>query len=187
MKPKRNLADIEQQARAFLLNAGLNETQIKRLEDLGYFTAPASMRHHLAVEGGLMEHSINVTRRMLELNAFSNSVSCYRVGMLHDLVKCKCYRKAKTGSGYVFAKTGLPGHGSTSAHLCALSGISLYSDELAAIVWHMGPFNMSEDDMKEYERATLNFPREIILTHAADHIASVFETLAELSNEENEE
>ncbi|MBP5257320.1 MAG: TraI domain-containing protein, partial [Prevotella sp.] len=40
---------------------------IKVLEDLGFFTAPASTRFHLSHEGGLLEHSLNVCVMALEL------------------------------------------------------------------------------------------------------------------------
>ena len=36
------------------------EEVINDLEKSGFFTAPASTKHHLNYEGGLMEHSMNV-------------------------------------------------------------------------------------------------------------------------------
>ena len=36
------------------------------LKEIGYFDAPASKRHHLAVAGGLVEHSIHVTNILLD-------------------------------------------------------------------------------------------------------------------------
>ena len=36
------------------------EEVINYLEKSGFFTAPASTKHHLSFEGGLMEHSMNV-------------------------------------------------------------------------------------------------------------------------------
>ena len=32
-----------------------------RIRALGFFDAPASKSHHLAVKGGLAQHSVNVT------------------------------------------------------------------------------------------------------------------------------
>ena len=56
-----------------------------------YFTAPCSTKYHLNCEGGLLEHSINVTELMLKLKeqlAPDISVeSCIICGMLHDLGK----------------------------------------------------------------------------------------------------
>lgn len=36
------------------------EDMIIELEKMGYFTAPASSYYHLNVEGGLVQHSLNV-------------------------------------------------------------------------------------------------------------------------------
>lgn len=184
VKKEKVAATMEETARAFLLNAELTEKEIAALEKIGYFTAPASIRHHLNCAGGLVEHSINVTRKMLGLKVFENAASNYRVGMLHDLVKCYCYREKKGGGGYVWRDTGYPGHGVASVMIAADLGIMLTPSERAAITWHMGVFGMDEDELKEYQAATLRYPRPIILTHAADHLASVFESLNAFANEE---
>jgi 3'-5' exoribonuclease len=176
MANKKESSNIEDKARAFLLNAGLTSKHISALEKIGYFTAPASMRHHLNRPGGLIEHSINVTNNTLGLSVFKDRVSAFRFGMLHDLVKCYCYRKSKTGSSYVFAQLHYPGHGVASALIAAELGIQLTDEERTAIVWHMGAFGLNEDQLKEYHAALLRFPRQLILSHAADHLASAFES-----------
>ena len=38
------------------------EGMIEDLEKMGFFTAPASAGHHLNVEGGLVQHSLNTCR-----------------------------------------------------------------------------------------------------------------------------
>jgi 3'-5' exoribonuclease len=145
------------------------------LEKLGYFTAPASMRHHLNCAGGLMKHSLNVTNNLLGFDVFKDRASAFRVGMLHDLVKCCCYKPSKTGASYVYSQPPYPGHGVCSALIAADLGIELSQAERAAIVWHMGAFGLDEDELKEYHAALQMFPRELILTHACDHLASAFE------------
>ena len=40
---------------------------IDRLAEMGFFTAPASTKYHGAYEGGLFDHSYNVTYALLEL------------------------------------------------------------------------------------------------------------------------
>jgi len=164
--------DIGETALAFLLNAKLTSSQIKELERIGYFTAPASMRHHLNRPGGLIQHSINVSRVSLSLTAFNDHADCYRFGMLHDLVKCFCYRRAKTGKGYSFAQAPYPGHGICSAMIAADLGIELSAEVRTAIIWHMGAFGLGEEELKEYHAALLRFPRALILSHAADHLSS---------------
>ena len=157
----------------YLFNAALTDRIVGRLRDLGYFAAPASKGHHLAIEGGLVEHSINVVDRLLEFGAFRYEESAYRVGMLHDLVKCKCYEK--DGDGYKYVQPPYPGHGVASVMIAAELGISLTPEETAAITWHMGAFGLGERELKEYHAAIRRFPRAIILTHAADHLASAME------------
>lgn len=157
----------------YLHNAALSDRIIGRLRDLGYFAAPASKGHHLAIEGGLVQHSVNVVDRLLELGAFKDEESAYRVGMLHDLVKCTCYEK--DGDGYKYVQPPYPGHGVASVMIANELGISLTPEETAAITWHMGAFGLGERELKEYHAAIRRFPRAIILTHAADHLASAME------------
>ena len=172
---KKDKAQIEDKARAYLMNGGLSAKIIASLEKIGYFTAPASMRHHLNRPGGLIEHSINVTDNTLGLGVFKERMSAFRFGMLHDLVKCYNYRKSKTGSGYSFHQLHYPGHGVASALIAAELGIHLTDEERCAIVWHMGAFGLDEDQLKDYHAALERFPRQLILSHAADHLASSFE------------
>ena len=49
------------------------------LKEIGYLDAPASKGHHLAVAGGLAEHSVHVTNILLETRAVPD-VSAYRIG-----------------------------------------------------------------------------------------------------------
>ena len=68
-----------------------------------FFTAPASARYHLACEGGLCAHSLNVyhclvdylqRERVQELYGLEYSEeSVAVVALLHDLCKVGCYKK----------------------------------------------------------------------------------------------
>lgn len=73
---------------------------IEYMEDNGFFTAPCSGGHHLAKEGGLLEHSLNVYESMEKMAAklcgnFMEISSAYRelkdsiiiCALLHDLGK----------------------------------------------------------------------------------------------------
>lgn len=51
---------------ALMKSVGITDEQIEALEKRGYFHAPASKNKHLAVEGGLMQHSYNVALRLCE-------------------------------------------------------------------------------------------------------------------------
>ena len=67
----------------------------------GFFNAPCSTKHHLAKEGGLAEHSLNVYRTMKQLALCLMSEDEYEqykdsiviVALLHDLGKMGDYGK----------------------------------------------------------------------------------------------
>ena len=157
-----------------------------KLRALGFFDAPASKSHHLAVKGGLAQHSVNVTTWLLKLTEslgveWPRPESPYIVGMLHDLVKCKCYefRKEKNLNSWnedtviAYKQSGYPGHGSASALIAVAElGLVLLPAEVAAIVCHMGAFCLSGDSLKEFDAMLDLYPREIIATHTADMLAS---------------
>ena len=68
-----------------------------------FFTAPASARYHMACEGGLCEHSLNVyhclvdylqRERVQELYGLEYSEETVAVvALLHDVCKVGCYKK----------------------------------------------------------------------------------------------
>lgn len=166
----------------FLARAGVTDEQLVGLKKIGYFSAPASCRHHLAESGGLVAHSINVTRNLINLKVFpdpAGNPSTYRVGMLHDLVKCFNYAADGVDGKYRFTSAPYPGHGMASFMIAHELGIELTPVEAACIVWHMGAFGLDEDALKQYSAAVRLYPNQIILTHAADHLASVHEELRE--------
>lgn len=160
----------------------------KPLEELGFNTAPASKGHHLACEGGLCAHSVNVTRWLLKLTdtmrvQWPRPESPYIIGMFHDLVKCKCYScsYADNPKGWdakkVFvirhAEHEYPGHGEASALIAATEiGFPLLPVETACIVYHMGAFCLDAEQLSKYDFALSRYPRELIATHTADMLAA---------------
>lgn len=145
-----------------------------RIKAIGYYDAPASKEHHLAVKGGLAEHSLNVTRRLIDISdaleiAWSREESPYLVGMLHDLVKCQCYKLNPDGKTYSYIQPKWPGHGAASVMIATVElGIQLNPDEAAAITYHMGAFGLTGRAMDEFDAALDAFPGPIIATHTAD-------------------
>lgn len=158
--------------------ARLSGVQAGRLRRLGYFTAPASKRHHLSCMGGLLKHSVNVARRLAALTdaldvRWSRPESPWIVGMLHDLVKCKCYRLRDDANGYDYCQPEYPGHGVASVIIATVDvGVKLNPDEAAAIVWHMGAFGLQGRDLEEFDAALDVYPGQIIATHTADWSAA---------------
>lgn len=179
-----NMDEVKNRAWEYMSRAGLRNYEIVLLDQLGYSSAPASKGHHLAVPGGLMVHSMNVADNLVRLMRGGVSGlterSAYRIAMLHDLVKCYCYKARSEGaSAYDYVQPPYPGHGVASVMICNDLGLRLTPEEASAITWHMGAFGLSDRELKEYNAAVKRFPEAVILTHAADHIASI--------NEEKEE
>lgn len=171
-------------AEQLLKMAGLDSDTIAELEFWGYFRAPASKGHHLAVPGGLVRHSINVTNRLVDLTKTLNlkwprKESPYLVGMLHDVVKVRSYIVDKTATTdasapkYIYAPSVYGGHGAASVMMVTSElQVSLYPEEALAIRWHMGAFGLAGDELKEYDWALKAFPALLIATHTADMLAA---------------
>lgn len=171
-------------AEQLLKMAGLDSDTIAELEFWGYFRAPASKGHHLAVPGGLVQHSINVTTRLVALTKalrlkWPRPESPYLVGMLHDVVKVRSYIVDKTATTdasapkYIYAPSVYGGHGAASVMMVTSElQVSLYPEEALAIRWHMGAFGLAGDELKEYDWALKAFPALLIATHTADMLAA---------------
>lgn len=160
----------------YLQLAGLDELAVENLKSIGYFDAPASKGHHLALKGGLVTHSVNVTRELLKLTEtmgvmWPREESPYLVGMLHDLVKCRCYRAMYDAEqdGWEYVQPEYPGHGIASVMIAAELGIELRPEEIVAITYHMGMFGVGKEYTdEEFNAALARFPQQIIATHCAD-------------------
>lgn len=173
------------------------EDMIIDLEKMGYFIAPASSHHHLNVEGGLVQHSLNTYRAALaiwegmkqfrpklgsEVTKDNLIIAC----LLHDICKCDIYKKntkLKRGlfnlreetSSYSVSYEDFPmGHGEKSVILALAGGLEMYDSEMVAIRWHMGPWRLNREDHEEmqcYKAAADKYPLTIIL-HTADTLAA---------------
>ncbi|MDO5478181.1 MAG: HDIG domain-containing protein [Clostridia bacterium] len=139
------------------------EELIDCMEQGGFFEAPCSSDKHLAIEGGLAKHSLNVVHLMMDLNEalkanipWDSIVIC---GLLHDLGKMGDHGKAnyvknvlksgeaskakpyKTNPNLIY----LP-HEIRSA-MIVRSCIELSEDEETAILWHNGLYSTFKYDI----------------------------------------
>lgn len=143
------------------------------LESHGFFTAPASIMYHGAYDGGLFDHSFEVTQTLWKLTK-DNSLKWDRpespliVGMFHDLCKTDSYKANFDGWTYN-NDTILKGHGDKSVMMLA-SLMKLTEEEVACIRYHMGAF-VKQDEWNDYTRAVRSYPN-VLWTHHADMIAS---------------
>lgn len=146
------------------------------LDNMGFFTAPASTRFHGAYEGGLFDHSLEVTNALVELTeklglTWERPESPYIVGMYHDLCKCDLYEwDIESGRYKLNDDLIIPGHGEKSV-IIAQKYIALTDEEIACIRWHMGAYETDTKMWEYYGRAIEKYPN-VLYTHTADMIAS---------------
>ena len=146
------------------------------LDELGFFTAPASTIYHGNYEGGLVDHSIQVTKELVNLTEklglkWRRPESPYIVGMFHDLCKCDDYvYDIETDSYKYNPDLILNGHGEKSV-IMLQKLITLTDEEIACIRWHMGAYEKDSKMWEYYGRAIKKYPN-VLYTHTADMIAS---------------
>lgn len=173
------------------------ENVIARLEELGFFKAPASSRFHLNREGGLLEHSMNVCNVALDVRevmiarqpSLADKLPIDGViiaALLHDTCKADIYKPAikkqknKLGiwmpvQGYDVEYSNFPlGHGEKSVIMLLKWGLQLTDDEIMAIRWHMHAWDLpfQSPDLKGNFQAAKSKCPLLSLIQAADGLAS---------------
>lgn len=171
---------------------------LAKLEETGFFEAPASTKFHLSCKGGLLEHSLNVYEAAMlirgqaircrpELEAQLPVDSVAISALLHDACKCDIYKETilsrKNEDGYwekypgytVDYSAGLPvGHGEKSVILLLSWGLSLTEEEILAIRWHMNAWDMpfqNSEHLGSHNAAKAKSPL-VSLTQLADGFAA---------------
>lgn len=159
---------------------------LKWMESNGFFEAPASKRHHGAEPGGLAKHSINVFKRIMQLNteeerrqqSLNYDLETLAVcGLLHDLCKIDAYRLAEGQQGkpeYQLTRNFPVGHGEKSVILI-LQFMNLTQEEILAIRWHMGQYDFyarggGYDVDNAFRQSKL-----AVMLHLADMMATHFD------------
>ena len=177
------------------------EDVIEELESLGFFEAPASCSQHLNEEGGLVQHSLNVCKVALMLreqmsqieSGLDKEVSEDKViiaSLLHDVCKSDIYfrtvKKHKNSigtwedcEGYKISYKNFPmGHGEKSVIMLMGMGLAMYDDEMLAIRWHMGAWDLamqSSEACKNIDIARKLYPLCTIIQTADTLAASIME------------
>ncbi len=159
------------------------------LNQSDFFTAPASGRRHNNFQGGLVEHSLNVYKRLknnVRLEYGDNYAekiseeSLAIMALLHDICKVNTYtvdyRNQKIDGAwqqvpYFAYSNSLPyGHGEKSVYI--ISGfMRLTREEAMSINWHMGGFDPRAQATSDLFDCYNLFPIALIL-HIADLEAS---------------
>lgn len=144
---------------------------VKWLKGTDFYTSPASTRYHDAAEGGLVQHTLNVVKHvksLLTLDEFChvNPASAILVALVHDWCKINRYesymRNVKDDNGnwiqkkaYKYREDGpaIPmGHGVASLYIIN-KFINLSLEEQLAVRWHMGEYNVAQNEMNELHKA----------------------------------
>lgn len=174
------------------------ERVITYLEQVGFFSAPASVRRHLNYDGGLLEHSLNVYRVAMRLRADAIAMrpeleerlpqhSIIIAALLHDVCKANIYRRIKKWrkddennrweqyDTYDTDYSRLPvGHGEKSVIMLLSLGLKLEVDEIVAIRWHMGAWELAMQSFEAKEnisQASGSYPLASII-QSADALAT---------------
>ena len=181
------------------------EYVITDLENLGFFSAPASAGHHLNVEGGLVLHSINTCKAALavweamkplepSLQTEVSRDSLIIASLLHDVCKADIYVRSvkkrrnvlgqwEDTEGYKVSYKEFPmGHGEKSVIQLLCSGLDMTDAEMLAIRWHMGAWGInmnSYEDQRCYDTARALYPLVSIVQTADGLAASIMERTAE--------
>lgn len=173
------------------------EYVIEDLDSWGFFDAPASARNHFNFPGGLTMHSLNVYDMAMavrsaiiplrpDMEKALNPDSIAIAALLHDVCKTDIYRKTRRKQrneigvweeieGYEVDYSNLPvGHGEKSVIMLLRSGLDLEDEEIFAIRWHMGPWDLPAQSIemdKSYRKAHDRSPL-VALIHTADTLAA---------------
>ncbi len=169
------------------MNFNLTDNFSTWLSENGFFTAPASTKYHGAYEGGLFDHSVAVTKRLIQLTvdnklSWQRKESPFIIGMFHDLCKCDQYvvvanpepvikeSVAIWENHYEYNEnTILKGHGAKSVILLS-QFITLTEEEMLCIRYHMGPYE--KEEWREYDLAIRKTNGLCLWSHTADMLAS---------------
>ncbi len=185
--------------RTHIQREGIEEL-LAYLETTDFFTAPSSTNYHLNEDGGLCRHTLNVFDTAVRIydnvvqpaiaagtSPFAEEIPMESIALatlFHDLCKTKLYRKTekwkKDENGRWVSYPGFEvndefpfGHGEKS---CLMLGwfVRLKQDELLAIRWHMGMFDMGEpgSSMRFAMRAAMERSPLVALLQAADALAA---------------
>lgn len=190
------MKDINELKKEFIdiYNTNITRDGSKELLDYliksDFFVAPASTQFHSPYEGGLVEHSINVYHRFLNLikneygDDYTSKISNESIAicaLLHDLCKIDLYkiemRNKKVDGNWVqvpvyTVEDNLPyGHGEKSVYI--ISGFMRLTREEAMIInWHMGGFDARvKGGSYSLSDAFYKFPHAVLF-HTSDILAT---------------
>ena len=172
----------KQEIEDLLLSTGRKgiEDVLRKLDDGGFYTVPASIKFHNNFEGGLAHHSLSVYREAYEI--FQNMEaqgkelsfgldSVTICSLLHDVCKMDEYC-IKHGSPHHTKQYHLNQgklHGTKTVDLLVRWGLALSEEEMSAIRWHMGIHSQDALAIYNYDYQTAAAQSDLVkMIHEAD-------------------
>ena len=162
------------------------EDVITGLEEMGFFTAPASANHHLNTEGGLLLHSLNTCKAALMVYEGMKALEPGLEKEVHKdsvILASLLHGQWEDCEGYKVSYKNFPmGHGEKSVILLLCNGLEMADDEMLAIRWHMGAWGInmnSFEDQRSYDTSRKLYPLVAIIQVADSLAASIMERSAE--------
>ena len=162
---------------------------LKWLHSTDFYTAPASSRYHESFQHGLLIHSLRVFNALVDIMwgvpSFASKVvpsEAVLCALVHDWCKIGYYesyeknvKNEATGqwekqTAYRINQRNIAlGHGVTSMFL--ISRFLVLSPDCAlAIRWHMGEYNVADNEVNELQKANSEVPL-VYLLQFADRLA----------------
>lgn len=163
-----------------------------------YFILPASTKYHGAFSGGLMYHSLGVLKSVLDtcdiylmdkynelyvtppstkannyMNIRHDICSNLPAILLHDFCKVGKYKFIEDKNKWEYNYDSEPSfqHGAESYRRIIHEGFHLSKEWELAVVYHMGVFDVSKQEMMDFSSITEKVP-EVLLLHHADMIST---------------
>lgn len=180
--------------KSVLYTVGINVKDFMERIPEEYFISPASTKYHGAFSGGLMCHSLGVLKSVLDtcdvylMDKFNikypneeyvdvniRHYICANLAaiLLHDFCKVGKYKFIEDKNKYEYNYDSEPAfqHGSESYRRIIHEGFHLSKEWELAVVYHMGVFDVSKQEMMDFSSITEKVP-EVLLLHHADMISS---------------
>ena len=138
MNEAQRMAEVEKFKNYFsYINRPGADKLLEWLEQIGFFTAPASAKYHGAYAGGLVEHSKVDTIAVVALLHDVCKADAYKVEKKNQKQKDGCWQQVDT---YGYTNNFPVGHGEKSI-IQIMRFMYLTEEEVLAIRWHMGAFD----------------------------------------------
>lgn len=171
--------DIKEQIECLLKQTGRKgiNNLLKYMDDIGFYTAPASTKYHGAAAGQLAVHSLNVCNAAIDLAiawgaddliSYESIIIC---ALLHDLGKAGQFGKPlyveSSYQPYEYNKGLMTLDHEVVSVVEIQKYIELTAEEQQAIAWHNGLYGIFSDRIKEGKETPL-----YMIIHFADMWAS---------------